>query len=77
MKVDASIVTDYLQGNERYARHWLFASIREGEYTFAQPDPACRDAVEALCSQAEAILRPIMRRCSRPCFPAGGSRPQR
>lgn len=40
MKVDASIVTDYLQGNERYARHWLFTSIREGEYTFAQPDPA-------------------------------------
>lgn len=56
MKVDASIVTDYLQGNERYARHWLFTSIREGEYTFAQPDPACRDAVEALCSQAEKAL---------------------
>lgn len=57
MKVDASIVTDYLQGNERYAQHWLFTSIREGEYTFAQPDPACRDAVEALCAQAEAALR--------------------
>lgn len=56
MKLDASIVTNYLQGREDYAGHWLFTSIQEGEYTFDRPDPVCRKEVEALCCQAEKAL---------------------
>lgn len=57
MRLDTSIVTNYLQGREDYAGHWLFTSIQEGRYTFDRPDPACREAVGALCAQAETALR--------------------
>lgn len=57
MKIDASIVTDYLQGRQDYAGHWLFSSLRDGEYLFDPPSPAEKGAVEELLTLVYGALR--------------------